>query len=58
MTRRKLPIGVQTFRTVREDHCYYVDKTAWTSRWRTAATAGVEFSKEARNLAAFDVEQA
>ena len=27
MTRRKLPIGVQTFRTVREDHCYYVDKT-------------------------------
>ena len=32
MTRRKLPIGVQTFRTVREDHCYYVDKTAYIRR--------------------------
>ena len=28
MTRRRLPIGVQTFRTVREENCYYVDKTA------------------------------
>ena len=28
MTRRKLPIGVQTFRKVREEGCYYVDKTA------------------------------
>ena len=25
--RRKLPIGVQTFREIREDGCYYVDKT-------------------------------
>ena len=32
MSRRKLPIGVQTFRTVREDHCYYVDKTAYIRR--------------------------
>ncbi len=32
MTRRKLPIGVQTFRTVREEHCYYVDKTAYIRR--------------------------
>ena len=25
--RRKLPIGIQTFRTIREEGCYYVDKT-------------------------------
>ena len=25
--RRKLPIGIQTFREIREDGCYYVDKT-------------------------------
>ena len=28
MTRRRLPIGIQTFRELREDGCYYVDKTA------------------------------
>ncbi|MFM8442504.1 MAG: ATP-binding protein [Methylococcus sp.] len=27
MTRQKLPIGLQTFRTLREEGCYYVDKT-------------------------------
>ena len=27
MTRRKLPIGLQTFRTLREEGCYYVGKT-------------------------------
>ena len=27
MDRRRLPIGIQTFRRVREDGCYYVDKT-------------------------------
>ena len=27
MNRRRLPIGIQTFREVREDGCYYVDKT-------------------------------
>ena len=26
--KRKLPIGIQTFREIREDDCYYVDKTA------------------------------
>ena len=26
--RRKLPIGIQTFRIIREEGCYYVDKTA------------------------------
>ena len=25
--RRKLPIGIQTFREIREDNCDYVDKT-------------------------------
>ena len=30
--RRKLPIGIQTFREVREDACYYVDKTAYARR--------------------------
>ena len=27
MTRHKLPIGIQTFREIREEGCYYVDKT-------------------------------
>ena len=32
MTRRRLPIGIQTFREVREDGCYYVDKTTYVRR--------------------------
>ena len=32
MTRRRLPIGIQTFRTLRERDCYYVDKTAFIER--------------------------
>ncbi|MDR2261372.1 MAG: AAA family ATPase, partial [Azoarcus sp.] len=32
MTRKKLPIGIQTFREIREDDCYYVDKTAFALR--------------------------
>ena len=32
MTRRRLPIGMQTFREIREQGCYYVDKTAWIGR--------------------------
>ena len=27
--RRKLPIGIQTFREIREESYYYVDKTAY-----------------------------
>ena len=27
LSRRKLPIGIQTFREIREDNCYYVDKS-------------------------------
>ena len=32
MTKRRLPIGIQTFRKIREDNCYYVDKTALMQR--------------------------
>ena len=32
MTKRRLPIGIQTFREMREENCYYVDKT--THMWR------------------------
>ena len=32
MNKRRLPIGIQTFREVREDDCYYVDKTAYIHR--------------------------
>ncbi len=38
MTRRKLPIGIQTFRKLREDDCYYVDKTAFILRLTRAGT--------------------
>ena len=29
MTKRRLPIGVQNFREIRERNCYYVDKTGY-----------------------------
>ena len=32
MTRRRLPIGIQTLRKIREAGCYYVDKTAYARR--------------------------
>ncbi len=32
VTRRRLPIGIQTFRKLREQDCYYVDKTAYVQR--------------------------
>ena len=32
MSKRKLPIGIQTFREIREDGCYYVDKTGYIGR--------------------------
>ena len=32
MVRRRLPIGIQTFRKLREQDCYYVDKTAYIER--------------------------
>src|SRR5574343_714114 len=30
--RQKLPIGIQTFREIREEGCYYVDKTGFALR--------------------------
>ena len=38
MDRRKLPIGIQTFRTIREDGCYYVDKTPLMHRLAAEGT--------------------
>jgi hypothetical protein len=35
MSRRKLPIGIQTFRDIREGGYYYVDKTAFAHRLAT-----------------------
>lgn len=32
MSRRSLPIGIQTFRKIREDDFYYVDKTGFALR--------------------------
>ncbi|NBC46958.1 MAG: AAA family ATPase, partial [Gammaproteobacteria bacterium] len=32
MTRRRLPIGIQTFREIREGCYYYVDKTGFALR--------------------------
>ncbi|MCL2423205.1 MAG: AAA family ATPase, partial [Micrococcales bacterium] len=32
VTRKKLPVGIQTFREIREDGCYYVDKTGYATR--------------------------
>ena len=32
MSRRRLPIGIQTFRELREEDCYYVDKTLYLER--------------------------
>ena len=38
MIRRRLPIGVQTFRKLRESDCYYVDKTAYVERLLAGGT--------------------
>ena len=32
MSKRRLPIGIQTFRKIRDEDCYYVDKTAYIRR--------------------------
>ena len=36
--RRRLPIGMQTFRKLRERDCYYVDKTVYVERLLNAGT--------------------
>ena len=46
--RRKLPVGIQTFRTLREEDCYYVDKTAWI--WRLAETGSRYFLSRPRRF--------
>ena len=46
--RRKLPLGIQTFRTLREDGCYYVDKTAWI--WRLIETGSRYFLSRPRRF--------
>ena len=30
--KRRLPLGIQTFRLIREEGCYYVDKTPYIRR--------------------------
>ena len=30
--KRRLPLGIQTFREIRERNCYYVDKTGYLDR--------------------------
>ncbi|MCL2423628.1 MAG: ATP-binding protein [Micrococcales bacterium] len=37
-TPKKLPLGIQTFRKIREDGCYYVDKTGYATRLVTEGT--------------------
>ena len=32
MSRRRPPLGIQTFRTLREEDCYHVDKMAYVER--------------------------
>ncbi len=32
MRKRRLPIGIQTFRKIRQEDCYYVDKTGYIGR--------------------------
>ncbi len=36
--KKKLPIGIQTFREIREEGYYYVDKTAWAQRLEAEGT--------------------
>ena len=38
MTKRRLPIGIQTFRKIREENCYYVDKTTYIRKLLDAGT--------------------
>ena len=38
MSRRRPPIGIQTFRELREQDCYYLDKTAYVERLLDAGT--------------------
>lgn len=71
-TRRKLPIGIQTFAKLRNEQCYYVDKTPlalqqikdrdYAAKYRALNQPihliGVEFSKDSRQVVGFEVETA
>ena len=46
--RRRLPIGIQTFREIREEDCYYVDKTPLV--YRLAAEGKHYFLSRPRRL--------
>ncbi|NEV63682.1 ATP-binding protein [Thiorhodococcus minor] len=48
MARRKLPIGIQTFREIREEGYYYVDKTAFA--WRLADSGKYYFLSRPRRF--------
>ena len=48
MAKRKLPIGIQTFRKIREEGHYYVDKTAYA--WRLAEGGGHYFLSRPRRF--------
>ncbi len=43
MTKRKLPIGLQTLREIREDGWYYVDKTGYLTIHRSEPHGGMMF---------------
>ena len=48
MDRRRLPTGIQTFRRIREEGCYYVDKTAYARRLADAPGAHYFLSRPRR----------
>ena len=52
--KRKLPIGIRTFRTIREEGCCYANK--YRRLGRPIHRVGVGLSRDARNVAAFEVE--
>ena len=67
MTKRKLPTGVRTFRTIREEACYCVDKPACARRLvdedahcflSRPRRFGKSLFVDTCNVAAFGVERA
>ena len=52
--KRKLPIGIRTFRKLREEGCCYANK--YRQPGQPIHLVGVELSRDARNVAAFEVE--
>ena len=52
MTRRQLPIGIQSFRRIREHGCYYADK--YRNRKEPIHRIGVVFSRD-RHLTTVEV---